>query len=91
MNKLKILKKEVEAFPDIDTVKKMTSTAKSLAKYIDSASQVETLRDSPVDLEMALDEAMRLDCLSITADLVKQATNLEQNVAKLYTLWKKSW
>ncbi|MGY6530931.1 MAG: hypothetical protein ACXITR_13485 [Cyanobacterium sp.] len=83
------IKKEVEENPDIDTVKKMTSTAKSLAKYLDSASQVETLRDSPVDLEMALDEAMRLDCLSITADLVKQATNLEQNVAKLYTLWKK--
>ncbi len=83
------IKKEVESSPDVDTVKRMTSTAKSLSKYLDCAAQVETLRDSPVDLEMALDEALRLDCLSITADLVKQASNLEQNVGKLYTLWKK--
>ncbi len=83
------IKKEIEENPDIDTVKEMTSTAKSLAKYLDSAAQVETLRESVVDVEQALQEALRLDCLSITADLVKQATNLEQSVAKLYTLWKK--
>ena len=83
------IKKEVEENPDLDTVKHMTSTAKNLAKYLDSAAQVETLRESTVDIEQALDEALRLDCLNITADLVKQATNLEQSVAKLYTLWKK--
>ncbi len=83
------LKKEVEAKPDVDTVKQMTSTAKNLAKYLDSAAQVETLRESTVDIASALDEALRLNCLSITADLVKQATNLEQSVGKLYTLWKK--
>ena len=83
------IKKEIEENPDVDTVKDMTSTAKNLAKYLDSAAQVETLRESTVDIERALDEALRLDCLSITADLVKQATNLEQSVAKLYTLWKK--
>lgn len=83
------IRKEVEANPDVDTVKQMTSTAKSLSKYLDSAIQVETLRESSVDIEEALSEALRLDCLSITADLVKQATNLEQSVGKLYTLWKK--
>ncbi len=83
------IKKEVEQNPDIDTVKEMTSTAKSLAKYLDSAAQVETLRESSVDVKLALDEALRLDCLSITADLVKQATNLEHSVAKLYTQWKR--
>lgn len=83
------IQKEIENNPDVDTVKQMTSTAKSLSKYLDSAAQVETLRDSAVDIESALQEALRLDCLSLTADLVKQATNLEQNVGKLYTLWKK--
>jgi hypothetical protein len=83
------IKKEVEANPDVETVKQMTSTAKNLSKYLDSAAQVETLRESTVDIASALDEALRLDCLSITADLVKQASNLEQNVGKLYTLWKK--
>ena len=32
---------------------------------------------------------MRLDCLNTAADLVKQATQLEQSVAKLYTTWKR--
>lgn len=83
------IQKEIESNPDVDTIKQMTSTAKSLSKYLDSAAQVETLRDSAVDIESALQEALRLDCLSLTADLMKQATNLEQNVGKLYTLWKK--
>lgn len=86
---IKDIFREVEENPDVETVKQMTSTAKGLAKYLDSAAQVETLRDSAVDVEEALKEALRLDCLSLTADLVKQATNLEQSVSKLYTLWKK--
>lgn len=89
LEEIENITKEVEAKPDVETVKEMTSTAKNLAKYLDSASQVETLRESTVDIAEALKEALRLDCLNITADLVKQATNLEQNVSKLYTLWKK--
>lgn len=88
-NRLEEIQREVAEKPDIDTIKNMTSAAKNLAKYLDAASQVETLRESSIDLEMALDEALRLDCLSITADLMKQATLLEQNVGKLYTNWKK--
>jgi hypothetical protein len=38
---------------------------------------------------MALEEALRVDCLNTAADLVKQATQLEQAVAKLYTTWKR--
>ena len=88
-NQLEDIQKEVAQNPDVDTVKRMTSAAKNLAKYLDAAAQVQTLRESAIDLEMALDEALRLDCLNITADLVKQATQLEQNVGKLYTTWKK--
>jgi hypothetical protein len=83
------IKKEVAQNPDLDTVKRMTTNAKNLAKYLDAASQVETLREASIDLELALGEALRLDCLNITADLVKQASQLEQNVGKLYTNWKK--
>ncbi len=81
--------KEVADSPDIDTVKLMTSEARNLAKYLDSAAQVQTIRDGQVDLELALEEAMRLDCVNTAADLVKQATNLEQIVGKLYTTWKR--
>ena len=83
------IKQEIAASPDIDTVKLMTSEAKNLAKYLDAAAQVQTLRDKPVDLEMALEEALRLDCINTAADLVKQANTLEQTVGKLYTTWKR--
>lgn len=83
------IQKEIAESPDIDTVKLMTTEAKNLAKYLDAAAQVQTLRESPVDLEMALEEAMRLQCINTAADLVKQANNLEQTVGKLYTTWKR--
>ena len=83
------IQKEIAESPDIDTVKLMTTESKNLAKYLDAAARVQTLRDSPVDLEIALEEAMRLQCINTAADLVKQAHNLEQTVGKLYTTWKR--
>ena len=83
------IQEEVARNPDVDTVKMLTSEARNLAKYLDTAAQVQTLRQASVDLEMALDEALRLDCLNTAADLVKQAGQLEQTVAKLYTTWKR--
>ncbi|XTZ12409.1 MAG: hypothetical protein ACP8RL_01425, partial [cyanobacterium endosymbiont of Rhopalodia inflata] len=73
----------------VDTVKLLTSEARNLAKYLDAAAKVQTFKNRSIDLEMALEEALRLDCLTTTADLVKQATQLEQTVAKLYTTWKR--
>lgn len=83
------IKKEVAENPDIDTVKLMTTEAKNLAKYLDSAAQVQTIRDGNIDMELALEEALRLGCVNTAADIVKQATNIEQIVGKLYTTWKK--
>ena len=83
------LQKEMVEKPDVETVKLLTTEARNLAKYLDAAAQVQTLKNRPLDLEMALEEALRLDCLNTTADLVKQATQLEQAVAKLYTTWKR--
>jgi hypothetical protein len=86
---LKPLQEEVAANPDVDTVKQVTSDARFLAKYLDSAAQVQAIEDSSLDMEMALQEALRLDCLNTAADLVKQASVLEQTVGKLYTTWKR--
>ncbi len=83
------IKKEIAESPDIDTVKLMTSEAKNLAKYLDAASQVQTLREGAIDMELALEEALRLECINTAADLVKQANTLEQTVGKLYTTWKR--
>jgi hypothetical protein len=86
---LNVIQKEVAESPDVDTVKLLTSEARNLAKYLDAAAKVQTFKNRSIDLEMALEEALRLDCLTTTADLVKQATQLEQAVAKLYTTWKR--
>jgi len=86
---LKPVQQEVEQNPDVDTVKELTSEAKNLSKYLDAAAQVQALQNSEIDMEMALEEALRLDCLNTASDLVKQATHLEQIMGKLYTTWKK--
>lgn len=86
---LEPLQKEIAQNPDVDTVKIVTTQARSLSKYLDAAAQVQTLKRGSLDIEMALEEALRLECLNTAADLVKQATQLEQTVAKLYTTWKR--
>ncbi len=86
---LKPLRQEVAASPDVDTVKQATSDARYLAKYLDAAAQVQAINQSSLDMELALEEAIRLDCLNTAADLVKQASQLEQTVGKLFTVWKR--
>lgn len=86
---LKQIRAVAEENPDVETVKQLTSEAKNLSKYLDAAAQVQAIHNANLDMEMALEEALRIDCLNTTADLVKQATNLEQVVAKLYTTWKR--
>lgn len=86
---LKSIQQEASENPDVDTVKQLTSEAKNLSKYLDAAAQVQAINNADIDMEMALEEALRLDCLNTASDLVKQATNLEQVMAKLYTTWKK--
>ena len=86
---LSAIQEEAAGSPDLDTVKHLTSNARNLSKYLDAAAQVQTLQNSSLDIEMALTEALRLDCLNTAADLVKQASQLEQSVAKVYTTWKR--
>ncbi|MEO0351399.1 MAG: hypothetical protein AAF282_15265 [Cyanobacteria bacterium P01_A01_bin.15] len=83
------LRIEAERNPDVDTLKQITSEARYLSKYIAAASQVQTIDPDVVNLEQALEEALRIGCLNSTADLVNQATQLEQATAKLYTAWRR--
>lgn len=83
------LRREIIANPDVDTVKQATAEARYLAKYLAAAAQVQTLNRESIDLEAALEEALRIGCLNSTADLVNQASQLEQTIAKLYTTWKR--
>ena len=84
-----VLRQEVSENPDVDTLKQVTTSARYLAKYLDAATHVQALKDDSLDLEKALEEALRLGCLNTAADLVNQASQLEQTIAKLYTTWKR--
>ena len=80
---------EMEDRPDLETVKDMTLSARYLSRYLESAAQVQTIANGTMDLELALEEALRLDCLNLAADLVHQAAQLENSMAKLHTSWKR--
>lgn len=83
------LRTEAARNPDVDTLKQITSEARYLSKYIAAASQVQTIDPDIINLEQALEESLRVGCLNSTADLVNQATQLEQATAKLYTAWRR--
>jgi hypothetical protein len=83
------LQAEVSANPDLDTVKQATAEARYLAKYLAAATQVQTLNKAPFDLELALEEALRIGCLSNVAEMVNSAAQLEQTVTRLYTTWRR--
>lgn len=83
------LKTEVELNPDLDTLKQVTAEARYLSKYLASANQVQLLEASGTDLELALEEALRVGCLNSAADMVAQAAQIEQTAVKLYTAWKR--
>jgi len=83
------LQEEIAENPSVDMVKQVTSDARNLSKYLDAAAQVQAINQTSLDVEMALEEALRLGCLNITADMVKQAAQLEQTIAKFYMIWKR--
>lgn len=81
------LQEELTETPDVDTLKQITAEARHLAKYLSASANVQALSQSSVDLEQALEEAMRLGCLNTAADVVHLSSQLEQTVAKLFTAW----
>ncbi|HIK27533.1 MAG: hypothetical protein N3E45_03405 [Oscillatoriaceae bacterium SKW80] len=86
---IKAIQQQAAENPEVDTVKHLTADARNLSRYLDAAAQVQTLHKTSVDVEMALEEALRVGCLNITAELIKQAAVLENTIAKLYATWKR--
>jgi hypothetical protein len=83
------LREAIAESPDVDTLKQATSEARYLARYLEAASNVQALNTGSLNLELALEEALRIGCLSSTADLVNHAAQLEQLTVKLYLTWKR--
>lgn len=83
------IQREIAQNPDLDTIKQATTEARNLAKYLKAAAQVQALTSQEIDIETALIEAQRVGCLNVAADLVNQASQLEQMIGKLYMSWKR--
>ncbi|MFY0609112.1 MAG: hypothetical protein JXR06_02140 [Candidatus Atelocyanobacterium thalassa] len=88
---LKSIQKEVFKNSEIDNIKLLTKDSKNLAKCLDAAAQLQTLKNEKIhlDIEMVLEESIRLDCLNTTVNLIQQASQLEQIVVKFYIAWKR--
>lgn len=84
-----VIQEAIANTPDVETVKQATTDARRLAKYLANSSHVQALDHPQLDIEAALEEALRLDCLPSAADLVTQAAQVEQLAAKLFTSWKR--
>jgi hypothetical protein len=83
------IREAIAESPDVDTLKQATAEARYLAKYLEAANKVQALNNESLNLELALEEALRIGCLSSTAELVNQSAQLEQTATKLYLTWKR--
>jgi hypothetical protein len=83
------IREAVSDNPDLDTLKQVTAEAKYLARYLEGANQVQVLNESNVDLELALEEALRVGVLNTAAEMVNQAAILETAIARLHNTWRK--
>jgi hypothetical protein len=83
------LQTEMVSDPSVDTLKQVTAEARYLARYLEAAGRVRCLDQPTLDVETALEEALRLGSLNLTADLMNQAAQVEQQLSKLYTSWKR--
>jgi hypothetical protein len=83
------LRKVLRDEPELDRVKDVTSTARWLSKASEAGLAVRAFQQGELDLEKAMQEAMRLDALGLLADAVGQAQALESAVLKLHTSWRR--
>jgi hypothetical protein len=83
------IREAVAESPDLDTLKQVTAEARYLARYLESVHQVQVLNESQVDLELALEEALRIGTLNSAAEIVNLAAQVEHTIAKLYTSWRR--
>ncbi|WP_411867879.1 hypothetical protein [Vulcanococcus limneticus] len=75
--------------PELERVKDVTSTARWLSKAAEAGLAVRAFQQGNLDLEKAMQEALRLDALGLLADAVGQAQALESAVLRLHTSWRR--
>ena len=82
------LRQELALTPELDAVKATTQTARSMAKALEAALALNTLRDSSLDMGKALGEAQHLEVLGVLAEILRHAKQIEQAANQLNCSWK---
>lgn len=75
--------------PEIDCIKQVTSSARSISKSINSSLSIRALQSADLNLEKSMQEAQRLDLLGFLADALAQAQVIESSVLRLHNSWRK--
>ncbi|SAY38970.1 hypothetical protein [Candidatus Synechococcus spongiarum] len=83
------LRQELAAAPELDAVRAATRTARAMARVQDTALALNTLRDSSLNLDKAVEEARRLAVLGLLADILHHAQQVEQAVGQLNCSWQR--
>ena len=83
------LKQVLKKDPQIDCIKQVTHSAKSISKAIDASISLRALQNLDVDLEKAMKEAQRLDILGLLSDALSHAQMVEASVLRLNNSSKK--
>ena len=83
------LRKVLRDEPELERVKDVTSTARWLSKAAEAGLAVRAFQQGNLDLDKAMQEALRLDALGLLADAVGQAQALESAVLRLHTSWRR--
>lgn len=82
-------RKVLQDEPELDRIKDVTSTARWITKATEAGVAVRAFQQGELNLEKAMQEALRLDALGLLADAVGQAQALESSVLKLHTAWRR--
>ena len=83
------LRQELAATPELDAVKATTQTARSMANVLDTALSLNTLQDSSLKLDKAMEEAQRLAVLGLLAEILRHARQVEQAASQLNRSWQR--
>lgn len=82
-------RKVLQDEPELDRIKDVTSTARWITKATEAGIAVRAFQQGELNLDKAMQEALRLDALGLLADAVGQAQALEASVLKLHTSWRR--
>ena len=83
------LRQALASTPELDAVKATTRTARAMAKVLEAALALNTLRDSSLNLDKAMGEAQGLEVLGILAETLRHARQIEQAASQLNCSWQR--